>query len=74
MMLKAILCVQHFCIFVCAKLFIVNLILKTDSTVICVPCMLEHVCYESFYLKMQIWKISYISWLNFVYCLKFTRL
>ena len=24
---------------------------KMDSTVICVPCMLEHVCYEPFSLK-----------------------
>ena len=42
MILKAILCVQHFCSFG-AMLFIVNLLIKTDSTVICVPCMLEHV-------------------------------
>ena len=27
-------------------LFIVNLLIKTDSTVSCVPCMLDHVCYE----------------------------
>ena len=33
-------------------LFIVNLLIKTDSTVICVPCMLEHVCYEPFSLKI----------------------
>ena len=26
-----------------AILFIVNLLMKTDSTVVCVPCMLEHV-------------------------------
>ena len=26
-------------------------LLKTDSTVVCMPCMLEHVCYESFSLK-----------------------
>ena len=25
--------------------------MKTDSIVICVPCMLEHVCYEPFSLK-----------------------
>ena len=50
MILKAILCVQHFCSFG-AMLFIVNLLIKTDSTVICVPCMLEHVCYEPFALK-----------------------
>ena len=30
---------------------IVNLLIKTDSAVICVPCMLEHVCYEPFSLK-----------------------
>ena len=74
MMLKAILCVQHFCSFG-AMLFIENLLMKTDSIVICVPCMIEHVCYEPFSLKkLQIWMISYVDWLNFVYCLKFTRL
>ena len=46
MILKAILCVQHICSFGAillyyAKLFVVNLLIKTDSTVICVPCMLE---------------------------------
>ena len=35
MMLKAILCVQHFFSFG-PMLFIVNLLIKTDSTVICV--------------------------------------
>ena len=50
MILKAVLCVQHFCSFG-AMLFIVNLLIKTDSTVIYVPCMLEHVCYEPFSLK-----------------------
>ena len=44
------MCVQPFCSFG-AMLFIVNLLIKTDSTVICVPCMLEHVCYEPFSLK-----------------------
>ena len=74
MILKTILCVQHFCSFG-AMLFIVNLLIKTDSSVICVPCMLEHACYESFSLKkVQIWKISYVNWLNFVYYLKFTFL
>ena len=35
-------------------------------------CMLEHVCYEPiFSKKLQICKISYVNWLNFVYCLKF---
>ena len=42
MILKAIFSVQHFCSFG-AMLFIVNLLLKTDSTIICVPYMLEHV-------------------------------
>ena len=45
--LKAILCVQHFCSFG-AMLLIVNLLIKMVSTVICVPCMLEHVCYKPF--------------------------
>ena len=47
MMLKAILCVQH----LAAMLFILDLFIKTDSTVICVPRMLEHVCYEPFSSK-----------------------
>ena len=50
MILKAILCDQHFCSFG-GMLFVVNLLIKTDSTVICVPCMLEHVRYEPFSLK-----------------------
>ena len=44
MILKAILCVQYFCSFG-AMLLIVNLLIKT---VICFPCMLEHLCYELF--------------------------
>ena len=40
--LKAIFCVQHFCSFD-TMLFIVNLFIKTDSIVICVPCMLGHI-------------------------------
>ena len=50
MILKVTLCVQHFWSF-SAMLFIVNLLIKMDSTVICVPCMLQHVCYEPFSLK-----------------------
>ena len=52
MILKAILCVQHLCSFG-AMLFIVNVLIKMDSTVICVPCtcMLEHVFYKPFSLK-----------------------
>ena len=34
-----------------AKSFIVNLPMKANSTVTCVPSMLEHVCYEPFSLK-----------------------
>ena len=49
--LKALLCVQNFCSFG-AMLFIVNLLIKKDSTVICVPCMLEHVNrFEPYSLK-----------------------
>ena len=74
MILKAILCIQHFCS-LGAMLFIVNLLIRTDSNVIIVHCMIEHVCYEPFsFKKVQIWKISYINWVNVVYCLKFTRL
>ena len=50
MIVKAILCVQLICSFR-AMLFIVNILTKTDSTVICVPCMLEHVCFVPFSLK-----------------------
>ena len=50
MILNAIFCVQHFYSFG-AMLFIVNLIIKTDYTVICVPFMLEHVCFEPFSFK-----------------------
>ena len=56
MMLKAILCIKHFCSFD-AMLFIVNLPIKMDSTFICVPCMLEDASSEPFSLKKsQIWK------------------
>ena len=51
MISKAIFCVQHFAVFG-AMLFIVNLLIKTDSSVICVPCMLEHACCEPFSLKI----------------------
>ena len=51
MILMVILYVQHFFNFG-AMLFIVNLLIKTDSTVICVSCMLEHVCYEPVSLKI----------------------
>ena len=47
MILKTILFVQRFCSFV-AILFIANLLIKTDSNVISVPCMFEHVYYEPF--------------------------
>ena len=29
------------------------MLIKMDSTVICMPCMLEHVCYEPFSLKVK---------------------
>ena len=57
MILKAILCVQHFCSFG-AMLIIVNLHIKTDSTVIYVPCMHEHVCYEPFSSKTRFKEIN----------------
>ena len=41
---------SNFCSFG-AMLFIVNLLMKTDSTVIYVPCMIEDVCHEPFSLK-----------------------
>ena len=56
-----------------AMLFIVNLLVKTDFIVICVPCMLEHVCYEPFSLKNCRFG-RYVNLLNFVYCLKFMTL
>ena len=74
MILMAIFCVHHFCSSG-AIIFIVNLLIKTDSTIICAHCMLEHVCYEPFfYEKLQIWKISCVNWLKFVYCLNFRPL
>ena len=39
--LKAILCVQHFCSFG-TILYIVHLLKGTDFTVICIHCLLEH--------------------------------
>ena len=77
MILKEILCVQHFCSFG-VMLFIINLLIKADSTVFCVPCILKHVCYEPFSLKkLQISIIIIISYVNsfsFVYCLKIRSL
>ena len=50
MILEAIFLCPHFCSFG-AMLFIVNLLIKMNSTVICVPCMLAHVSYEPFSLN-----------------------
>ena len=50
MILKAILCIQYFCSFGAMR-FIVNLLIKTDSNIIFVLLMLEHICYEPFSLK-----------------------
>ena len=47
MILKAILYVQYFFSFdvmLFPVLFIENLLIKTDVTVICVPCMIEYIC------------------------------
>ena len=52
-------------------LFIVNLLIKTDCTVIFVLCMFVE---PSSLKELQTWKIFYVNWLNFVYCLKFTSL
>ena len=49
MSLKAIFCVQHF--YSSGAMHQVNLLIKTDPTVICVSRMLEHVCYEPFSLQ-----------------------
>ena len=43
--LKAILCVQHFCSFG-TILYIVNLLKNIDFTVICIHCLLAHAWYE----------------------------
>ena len=51
MISKAILCIQHFCSFD-AMLFVVNLLIKMNSTVTFVPCMLEHVFLNHFTLKI----------------------
>ena len=73
MMLKAILCVQHFCSFA-AMLFIVNLLIKMDSTVFVFFVCLSMFIMSIFFEKLQTWKIYYVRWLNFVYRLKFTSL
>ena len=65
MILRAILCVQHFYSFD-AMFVIVNLFIKMDSTVICVLCMLEHVCYEPFSFKIaNLENQSCVNWLKF---------
>ena len=66
LILKAILGIQHFCSFG-AMLFIINLLIKTDFTVICIPYMFGHVCYEPFsFKKLQILKISDDNWFKCV--------
>ena len=50
MILKAILCIQQFCSFG-AMLFNVNLLIKTDSTVICVLVCLSMFVMSHFLLK-----------------------
>ena len=34
-----------------AMLFYVNLLIKTDFSVVCVPCKLEYVCYGVIFFK-----------------------
>ena len=70
MILKAILWVQHFCSFA-TMFFIVNPLIKTDSTVIFVSCLRKHVCYEPLSLT-YLPNLQFFNRLNFVYCLKFT--
>ena len=55
MILKAILCVQHYCSFG-AIVFNLHLLIKTDSTIICVPCMLEHVCDQCTFTAKQLFE------------------
>ena len=52
------------------------MILKADSTVMCVPCMLESMFVMSHFLfkKMADLEDIYVNWLNFVYCLKFKQI
>ena len=69
MTLKAILCVQHFCTFG-AMLFIVNLLIKRISLLFVFLVCLRMFVMSHFFKKFQIWKISFVNWLNFVYCLK----
>ena len=52
MILKESLYVQHFCSF-CAMLFIINLLIKTDSTVICLL-----VCLSMFVMSRFLEKIA----------------
>ena len=42
---------QFWCNFIHCKL---NLLINADSTVICVPCMLQHACYELFFLTVDL--------------------
>ena len=50
MIVEAILCVHHFCGFG-AMSFIITLLIKVDSIVICVHYMLDNVCYKPFSVK-----------------------
>ena len=45
------MCVQYFCSFG-VMFFKVNVLIKTDSTVNCFSCILKHVCYKLFSLKI----------------------
>ena len=44
-----------------------KLLIKTDSSAICVPCMLEHVCYEPLSLKNCRFG-RYFMWIGWILC------
>ena len=69
----AILSVQHFCNFG-AILCIVNLLKKRTPLLLVLLVWLSMFVMSHFLGKLQICMISYVNWLDFVYCLKFTSL
>ena len=73
MILKAILCVQDFYSFG-AMLFTANLLLKTDSTVICALVCLSMFVMSPFFFKNRRFGRYLRSIGLLVYCLKFTSL
>ena len=54
-------------------LLIANLLIKKGFH--CVLCKLDHICYEPFSFKnCRFERYLNVNWMNFVHCLKFTRL